>query len=483
MKDGEKSKEQLIAEIAKLQQRNKKLEIAEIERMQEEEVLRESEKKHRLLVESSTDMLFTVDLKGNFLFVNQAFEKSLKYSKKEMKRINGFALVHPEDLDIVRQKFAQVVAGKAVDNIEYRYKTKDGKYIHILNNAAPISDSEGNIVAALGMAKDISYRKKIEEELQNAHDELEQRVAVRTAELLSANKQLNEEITERKKMEEALRESEAKLKIILENVRDVIFQLSPQGFIQYVSPNAESMYGYKLEELIGRHFKKTTPMSEMPKAIKALNEVLSGKEIENLEINQMDIKGNTIPTEINITPVKKNGEIIAVQGVMRDITERKNAETTLRESEEKYRVIFESFHDVYFQTNKEGRITLISPSVRIHAGYAPEDIIGHPVTDFYINPEDRETFVKKLKETGAVNDYELKLKAKDGSVIETSVSAHVISGAGGDPDGVEGVLRDITERKRAEAEPNRLLSRIWRWHTRWCPGWKAYQRELGKQAT
>jgi len=86
--------------------------------------------------------------------------------------------------------------------IEYRYKTKSGKYIHILNNATPISDSEGNIVAALGIARDISYRKKIEEELQNAHDELEHRVAVRTAELLKLNEKLNKEIIDRKRKTE-----------------------------------------------------------------------------------------------------------------------------------------------------------------------------------------------------------------------------------------------------------------------------------------
>ncbi|MBA7706051.1 hypothetical protein ES703_114896 [subsurface metagenome] len=204
MKNGEKNKEQLLKELTELQKRNEELEITEIERMQEKELLKESEKKYSLLVESSTDMLFTVDLKGNFLFTNKAFKKCLGYSKEQMSKINGFALIHPEDTDKVRQQFAQIVAGKAVNNMEYRYKTKDGKYIHILNNATPISDSEGNIVAALGTARDISYRKKMEEELQEAHDELEHRVAVRTAELLRANKQLNEEITERRRMEDAL---------------------------------------------------------------------------------------------------------------------------------------------------------------------------------------------------------------------------------------------------------------------------------------
>ncbi|MGD8535065.1 MAG: PAS domain S-box protein, partial [Candidatus Aminicenantes bacterium] len=179
--------------------------------------------------------------------------------------------------------------------------------------------------AALGIARDISLRKKMEEELQKAHDELEQRVAIRTDELLRANEKLNKEIIERKRIEKAL-----------------------------------------------------------------------------------------------------------------------------RESEEKYRAIFESFHDVYFRTDKQGLVTIISPSVRTQAGYDPEDIIGYPVTDFYLNPEDRETFIQKLRGTGAVNDYELKLKAKDGSVIETSMNAHIIIGNDGEPAGVEGVLRDITERKRAE---------------------------------
>jgi PAS domain S-box-containing protein len=325
MKNREKTKEQLFAELAELQKRNKELEISDIARMQKEQILRESETKYRLLVESSTDMLFTVDLKGSFLFANKAFKKCLGYSKKEMMRINGFALVHPDDLDKVRRQFGQIVAGKAVDNMEYRYKTKAGQYINILNNATPISDFQGNIVAALGIARDISYRKKIEEELQKAHDELEHRVAVRTDELLQLNEKLNKEIIERKRIEKEL-----------------------------------------------------------------------------------------------------------------------------RESEEKYRAIFESFHDVYYQTDKEGLVTIISPSVRTHAGYDPEDIIGHPVTDFYLNPEDRETLLEKLKETGAVNDYELKLKARDGSVIETSMSAHIIFGNGGEPAGVEGVLRDITERKQAE---------------------------------
>jgi len=326
-KDRDETKEQLLEELGKLRQKLRKLEAAETGRKQTEQILKESEEKYKLLVETSTDMIFTVDLKGNFLFVNKAFKKILGYSRADIKNINGFALVHPEDLPEVIKQFGGLVEGKKVDNMEYRYKAKKGSYIHILNNASPIFDSEGNVIAAFGIARNISQRKKMEEELQRAHDELERRVEKRTAELVSINKKLEKEIEKRKRTEQAL-----------------------------------------------------------------------------------------------------------------------------RESEEKYRSIFESFHDVYYRTDREGRITIISPSVYSQAGYDPKEMIGKPVTDFYLDPADREAFLQELKKSGVINDYELKLKAKNGQKIDVSVSSRIIVRKKGKPEGVEGILRNITDRKKMEYE-------------------------------
>jgi PAS domain S-box-containing protein len=139
------------------------------------------------------------------------------------------------------------------------------------------------------------------------------------------------DITQRKQVEEELKESAERLRAILEHSHDVIFQLSPLGIIQYVSPRVEETYGYKPEDLIGKHLKKTTPVSELPKTLKALKSVLSGEVITNFEINQRDANGKIILMEINATPIRKDGKVVAMQGVMRDITERKRVEHDLKE--------------------------------------------------------------------------------------------------------------------------------------------------------
>jgi PAS domain S-box-containing protein/putative nucleotidyltransferase with HDIG domain len=132
-----------------------------------------------------------------------------------------------------------------------------------------------------------------------------------------------------------LKRAEGQLKTLIDNARDIIFQLSPKGVIEYVSPNVKELYGYEPEKLIGKLFESTTPLSELPKAIKALNQALSGETIINLELGQLNQSGNIVLVEINGAPIIRDDKVIAVQGVMRDITERKRAEESARNSAQK----------------------------------------------------------------------------------------------------------------------------------------------------
>ncbi len=280
-------------------------------------------------------------------------------------------------------------------------------------------------------------------------------------------KQARDELAERIKAETRLKESEEKFSTIVENFDDVIFHLSPRGFVQYVSPNVEEMYGYKVEDLIGKHLKKTTPLREVPKAVRALRTVLSGKAVKNFEIHQIDGKGNIILKEINLAPIVKDDRVIAVQGVMRDVTERKQAEAKLRESEERYRTIFDSANDILVLISKRGKILDINERTRDYSGYAREKLIGKNISALskVITRKSLATITKNLlkRMAGArVPPYEVELIKSDGELIDAEISAVAVRKEGkivGDL----AILRDITERKQAEHEliaQKQLIDRI-----------------------
>ncbi len=123
----------------------------------------------------------------------------------------------------------------------------------------------------------------------------------------------------------------------------------------------------------------------------------------------------------------------------------------LCQSEAKYRSIFESMEDVYYETDVHGAITVLSSSVYRLAGWRPEELMGKPVADVYTDPNDRNNFIALLMREKYAKDYELLLRKKDGSTIHVSAGAQLLFDGQGNFSGVAGVLRDISERKEAEA--------------------------------
>lgn len=134
-----------------------------------------------------------------------------------------------------------------------------------------------------------------------------------------------------------------------------------------------------------------------------------------------------------------------------------------KKSEEKYKVIFESFQDIYYQTDMNGIVTLITPSIKKRAGYDPKEVIGNSVLDFYHQSEQRSNFINLLLEQGAVHNYELELVTKEGKVMDVIVSSHIIYDKHKVPKAIEGTLHDITQRKKYEdilKEQNQKLMRV-----------------------
>ncbi len=141
---------------------------------------------------------------------------------------------------------------------------------------------------------------------------------------------------------------------------------------------------------------------------------------------------------------------------------QKTADEALRESEAKYRTILENIQDVYYRTDPAGNLTLASPSIAALLGYdTPSDLYGKSIAEtLYFNPDDRRLFLAEIEREGSVLNYEVVLKKRDGSPLYVSTSSHKYYDSGGGFSGIEGIFRDITEKRHAEDELRRAYEQI-----------------------
>jgi len=251
-----------------------------------------------------------------------------------------------------------------------------------------------------------------------------------------------------------------KHEIIFQNVSNMIISTDKSGQILDANNRVEDILGYKPKEIIEKNFVQEGILikEDIPRFAEHLKNVIrSKKTADSIELTLIHKTGSLVSVEVYSRLIVENGLTEAVVNILRDTSKIKLYEKALEENKEKkeksenqYHSILDSFFDIYYKTNNLGEVILVSPSVFFQAGYRPEDIIGHSVSDFFLFQEDREVFEKKLHKHGYVNDYELKLRTKDQITIDVSVSCRIYSEEDGLSQGVEGILRNISQRKDAE---------------------------------
>lgn len=262
------------------------------------------------------------------------------------------------------------------------------------------------------------------------------------------------DITERKKAEQALRESEERFRLLMESAPAAIVISNREGRITLLNAEAEKMFGYKRDELIGQNIEILVPeplrsrhQDHREGFTKLPSQRPAGKE-RILQSRRKD--GSIFQSEIALSYIEAQGDLL-VMSVIADITERTQADEALRASEARFRSVIEAAPDSILLLDPEGTILMTNPAALHDSGYDRAEMIGHRLAEFF-TPHSQAVFASvflRLLKTG-IGREEVQFVRKDGSIAFMDCSGSVIYGKDGQPHSVIIVQRDMTRRKQVE---------------------------------
>ncbi len=384
------------------------------ERKQAEEALRNSEERYRNLVEGLHDVIYSLDITGAVTSINKASKALLGLEPEEILGKNITEFIPKETLQFVMEKLKQTGAGEAISS-EAVMINKDGNQHNVEFSSTPVIQS-GKVVGTRGIVRDI---------------------------------------TERKRAEEALAESEERFRTITASAHDAIIMINNDGYITYWNEAAERVFGYSKREALNNNVHLILAPERYHdayrKGFSAFQETGEGSVIgKTIELEGIRKDGTELPVELSVSSVKVNGKWQAI-GIVRDITERKLAEEALQESEEKFRLLFETAKDaIFWADTKTGLILRCNKAAELLLEKEREEIIGCHQSELH-PPEKledyRELFKKHVTDKGELG-IEMQVINKSGAIKDVSVTASVT--IVGEQHIIQGIFHDITERKRAE---------------------------------
>jgi PAS domain S-box-containing protein len=273
------------------------------------------------------------------------------------------------------------------------------------------------------------------------------------------------DITERKQTEEALQKSEEKYRTILNEMEEGYFEIDLAGNFTFVNDREASFLGYPKEELIGMNNRQYTDKETSKKLYQVLSRIyITGEPAKKLDIEIIRKDRTKGFAEIWVYLIKDPvGQPTGFRGIGRDITERKQAEEALRQSEERYRTILETMQEAYYELDLAGHFTFVNDALCRHLGYTKEELIGTKNNQYQDEANAKKTYqaFNKIYRTGEpVKAFESEYIRKDGTKGTYEVSGSLIRDAQSKPIGFRGVSRDITERKQAEGEKLSLQEQL-----------------------
>lgn len=380
-----------------------------------EEALRESEEKYRIIIENSHDIIYTLTEEGVFLYTSPSWTVLLGHSTEEVIGSNFQKYVHPDDVPVCYEFLNKIKkSAQRQEGVEYRVKHLDGSWRWHTTSGVPLKDNNGKISRLVGIARDITERKNVEE-------------------TLTKEKQFS--------------------KSLLDSLPGIFYLYTyPEKELILWNKQHELLLGFKPNEMINRSIYDWHRPEDRDAVTAAVDKVMDQGHSE-LEAMLVTKDKKIIPFLLTGVRFESHNEKY-LMGIGIDMSDRKKAEEELQRSEARYRSILDASPDDITITDLEGRIQMISPKALTLFKYEKEeDIIGHNVIDFLI-PEDRERAASRVAlmfkgiMTGPGEYQGLR---SDGGIIYLETNGEFIKDAKGNPTNIVFVIRDISERKLMEA--------------------------------
>ena len=254
---------------------------------------------------------------------------------------------------------------------------------------------------------------------------------------------------ERKRNEEQIHQQNARLSAIFESGSHLMWTLDRQGRLGSFNRNYAAFYLRRNGEYPVRgtnlYHDDLTRMEPGARELflRHYQAAVRG-EAQRFETHLRDAQGQDIWGDVHLNPIHTDagGPIAEISAIAHDITVEKRALLALKAEETKFRHIFESFQDIYYRTDDEGLLALISPSVREVLGYAPEDVLHKPIVDIYYDPNDLDGLLAEIRLTGRLRNFEIRMRHADGHPVSILLNSRLIADG---VRGTEGIARDVTE--------------------------------------
>jgi len=381
------------------------------EKKKAEEALKKSEANYRELINGMNDTVWVIDLDAKFIDVNDAAVKVLGYSREELLNMG------PLDIDnsLSKEQILHLIRNMPADQVqvfETAHTTKDGRKIPVEISSSLVTYQGKQ--AILSIARDI---------------------------------------TERQRLEHAHRTSEELFRAISTSAMDAIILLDDRGKITYWNPASERIFGYTNKEALGKKLDNLI----IPKQHRRLHSESSIKAFESGQNHRKSIgfkalrkNGTEVPVELSVSMLKIKDKKHLL-GIIRDSSERKKMETTLREAEERYHALFDKAPLGILVVDETATAVEFNEEAHRQLGYTREEFAKLKVFDYEVieTPEETRARMKKIMREGK-DEFETKHLTKNGELRDVIIAAQVIELAG--KKFFHLITKDVTEQKKIERE-------------------------------